>query len=99
VIAQRVLAVLAAFMLIGAFALATLGPPGVPLGHVLFTLDTPLMDWLQEHSPVWLWRNLVAPVLLRPAWLMPAAVGIVMAGASLTLASRPETHRSRHQRR
>jgi hypothetical protein len=99
VIAQRILAVLAAFMLIGAFALATLGPPGVPLGHVLFTLDTPLMDWLQQHISVWIWRNLVAPLLLRPAWLLPASVGIVLAGASLTLASRPETHRSRHQRR
>jgi hypothetical protein len=99
VIAQRILAVLAAFMLIGAFALAPLGPPGVPLGHVLFTLDTPVMDWLQEHTSSWIWRNLIAPLLLRPAWLLPAAVGIVLAGASLTLASRPETHRSRHQRR
>jgi hypothetical protein len=99
VIAQRILAVLAALMLIGAFALATLGPPGVPLGHVLFTLDTPVMDWLQEHFSAWIWHNLVAPVLLRPAWLLPAAVGIILAGAALTLASRPQTHGSRHQRR
>jgi hypothetical protein len=99
VIAQRTLAVLAAAMLIGAFALGTLGPPGVPLGHVLFTLDTPVMDWLQEHAPSWAWRNLVTPLLLRPAWLLPAVMGIVFAGASLTLASRPQTHRSRHQRR
>jgi hypothetical protein len=99
VIAQRILAVLAAFMLIGAFALATLGPPGVPLGHVLFTLDTPVMDWLQAHTGGWIWHNLVVPLLLRPAWLLPASLGIMAAGASLTLASRPETHRSRHQRR
>lgn len=98
-IAQRVLAVLAALMLIGAFALATLGPPGVPLGHVLFTLDTPVMDWLQHHLTGWLWHSIVVPLLMRPAWLLPAAVGIVLAGASLTLASRPQTHRSRHQRR
>ena len=98
-IAQRILAVLSALMLIGAFALATIGPPGVPLGHVLFTLDTPVMDWLQQHFAGWIWRNLVVPLLLRPAWLSPAALGIVLAGASLTLASRPQTHRSRHQRR
>ncbi len=98
-IAQRILAVLAALMLIGAFALATLGPPGVPLGHVLFTLDTPVMDWLQQHAGAWVWRNLVVPFLLRPVWLLPAGLGIIFAGAALTLASRPQTHRSRHQRR
>jgi hypothetical protein len=99
VIAQRILAVLSALMLIGAFALATLGPPGVPLGHVLFTLDTPVMDWLQQHAPGWMWQNLVVPVLLRPAWLLPATLGILLAGAAVTLASRPQTHGSRHQRR
>ncbi len=98
-IAQRILAVLAALMLIGAFALGTLGPPGVPLGHVLFTLDTPVMDWLQQHAPAWMWHNLAVPLLLRPAWMLPASLGIILAGASLTLASRPQTHRSRHQRR
>jgi hypothetical protein len=99
VIAQRILAVLSALMLIGAFALATLGPPGVPLGHVLFTLDTPVMDWLQQHCADWIWHNLVVPLLLRPAWLLPAALGLILAGAAVTLASRPQTHRSRHQRR
>jgi hypothetical protein len=99
VIVHRILAVLAALLLIGAFAMATLGPPGVPLGHVLFTLDTPLMDWVQEHLASWLWRNLVVPLLLRPAWLLPATVGVVLAGASLTLASRLQTHGPRRQRR
>ncbi len=98
-IAQRILAVLSAVLLIGAFALATLGPPGVPLGHVLFTLDTPVMDWLQDHVGDWVWRNVAVPLLLRPAWLVPAGLGIVFAGASLTLANRPQAHRSPHQRR
>lgn len=98
-IAQRILAVLSAVLLIGAFALGTLGPPGDPLGHVLFTMDLPVMDWLQQHLSEWIWRNLVVPVLLRPAWLLPAALGLVCAGASMTLASRPQTHGSRHQRR
>ena len=98
-IVQRILAVLAALLLIGAFAMATLGPPGVPLGHVLFTLNRPLMNWMEQHVSGWAWVNLAVPLLLRPAWLLPAAVGILMAGASLTLASRPQTHRSRQQRR
>ena len=98
-IAQRTLAVAAAVLMIGAFALATLGPPGVPLGHVLFLLAPTVVNWVSAHLPSWAWMNLVMPVMLRPAWLLPAAFGIVAAGASMTLASRPQTHRSRQQRR
>ena len=43
-IAQRILAVLAAMFLVGAVALATLGPPEVPLGQALFMIDHDLMD-------------------------------------------------------
>jgi len=99
VIAQRILAVLAALLLIGAFALATLGPPGVPLGHVLFLMAPPVMNWLAAHVPAWFWANLAMPLMLRPAWLLPASLGVIAAGASMTLANRPQTHRSRHQRR
>ena len=98
-IAQRILAVAAAVLMIGAFALATLGPPGVPLGHVLFLLTPTAVNWVSAHLPSWAWMNLIMPLMLRPAWLLPASFGIVSAGASMTLASRPQTHRSRQQRR
>ena len=44
VTAQRTLAVLAAMLLVGAVALAMLGPPAVPLGQVLFMVDHDLME-------------------------------------------------------
>jgi hypothetical protein len=101
VITQRVLAVLAAALLVGAVALAMLGPPSVPLGQALFMLDHDLTDLLhgsiQRHLSAWLWDHVAAPLMLRPAWLIPAALGLICGGMSLTLSSRKSTHRS-HRR-
>ncbi len=100
-IAQRILAVLAAILLVGAVALAMLGPPAVPLGHALFMLDHDLMEgmhaFIGHHLHAWLWDNLVVPLLVRPAWLVPAALGLICAGMSLSLSTRKSTHRS-HRR-
>jgi hypothetical protein len=101
VIAQRILAVLAALMLVGAAALAMLGPPSVPLGQALLMLDHDLMDVLhsgiERHISAWLWDYVAMPLLLRPAWLMPAALGLICAGVSLSLSTRKSAHRS-HRR-
>jgi hypothetical protein len=101
VIAQRVLAVLSAMLLVGAVALAMLGPPSVPLGQVLFMVDHDLMDALhsgvERHLSAWLWENVAMPLMVRPAWLMPAALGLICAGLSLSLSTRKATHRS-HRR-
>ena len=100
-IAQRVLAVLAAMLLVGAVALAMLGPPSVPLGQVLFMVDHDLMDALhsgvERHLSAWLWENVAMPLMVRPAWLVPAALGLICAGLSLSLSTRKATHRS-HRR-
>ncbi len=100
-IAQRILAVLAAMLLVGAVAIATLGPPGVPLGQVLFMIDHDLMNALhssvEQHLATWMWDYLAVPLLLRPAWLLPAAAGIICAGLALSLSSRKSAHRS-HRR-
>jgi hypothetical protein len=101
VIAQRILAVLAAMLLVGAVALAMLGPPGVPLGQVLFMIDHDLMNaahtFIGTHLATWLWDYLVVPLMLRPAWLVPAALGLLAGGMSLSLSIRKTTHRS-HRR-
>jgi hypothetical protein len=101
VIAQRILAVLAAMLLVGAVALAMLGPPSVPLGQALFMLDHDLMDALhsgiEKHVSAWLWNNIAVPLMLRPAWLVPAALGVICGGVSLSLSTRKSTHRS-HRR-
>jgi hypothetical protein len=101
VIAQRILAVLAALLLVGAVALAMLGPPSVPLGQVMFMLDRDAMDALhsgiERHVSAWLWDYVARPLLLRPAWLLPAALGLICAGLSLSLSTRKSAHRS-HRR-
>jgi hypothetical protein len=101
VIAQRILAVLAAMLLVGSVALAMLGPPSVPLGQALFMLDHDLMNLLhssiEQHMSAWLWNNVAMPLMVRPAWLVPAALGLICGGISLSLATRKSVHRS-HRR-
>ena len=100
-ITQRVLAVLAAVFLVGAVATAALGPPNVPLGAALFMLDHDLLQvvegGLQARVSLWVWDDMVMPLLMRPAWLLPAAMGLVCAGASLTLSNRQRPQRT-HRR-
>jgi hypothetical protein len=101
VITQRILAVLAAMLLVGAVALAMLGPPEVPLGQLLFMVNHDLMDgvhnFIGTHLATWLWDYLLAPLMLRPAWMVPAGLGIICAGMSVSLSTRKTTHRS-HRR-
>ncbi len=99
---QRVLAVLAAVFLVGAVAVATLGPPDMPLGMALFMLNHDLLDAVQggieAHFDHWLWADIAMPLLARPAWLLPAAVGLIFAGVSLTLANLQRPQRSPRRR-
>jgi hypothetical protein len=102
VIAQRVLAVLAAVLLVGAVAVATLGPPNVPLGAALYMVDRDMLDTLQSamqaHLAQWMWDDLAMPLLVRPAWLLPASMGLICVGVSLSLGSRSGSQRP-HRRR
>lgn len=102
-ITQRVLAVLAAVLLVGAVALAMLGPAGMPLGAALFMLNHDLMAAFQgsveTHFDHWMWDDVVVPVLVRPAWLLPASIGLVLAGVSLTLSNNSQRAQQRSQRR
>lgn len=101
-IAQRILAVLAAMLLVGAVALAMLGPPAVPLGQALFMIDHDLMNALhsgiERHLSTWLWDNVAVPLMLRPAWLVPAALGLICGGLSLTLSTRKKSAHRSHRR-
>ena len=96
-IAQRVLAVLSAILLVGAVALAMLGPPDVPLGQTIFMIDHDLMEVMHQVVGTWLWNSVMVPLLLRPAWLVPAALGLVCGGVSLSLSTRKSASRS-HRR-
>lgn len=101
-IAQRILAVLAAVFLVGAVAIGSLTDPGWPLGQLIFAVHRPTFERLdagiKAGAPTWLWDGVIHPLLVRPAWLLPASIGIVCAGLTLTLASREHEARSRRKR-
>lgn len=88
--AQRILAVLAAVFLVSAVGLATLGPPDMELGQMLAVvhegMPRALQSFLQQHLGAWAWEKVVVPLLVRPAWLIPAALGIVFGGLAVTAA-------------
>jgi hypothetical protein len=98
---QRILAVISAILLVGAVALATLGPPSVPLGQLLLMADHDLTDALrsgiEQHLAAWIWTDVAVPVLLRPAWMVPAALGLIFAGAAFSVSGRKPAGRQ-HRR-
>jgi hypothetical protein len=101
VIAQRVLAIIAAILLVAAVAVATFGPQSVSLGQALLLLDRDVLAklplWSTRVLGNWVWETLIQPLLVRPAWLVPASLGLVCIGLSLSLSNRKTTHRS-HRR-
>ena len=95
--------VIAAGFLVAAFALAITIPPEAPLAAVLALLD-PLLPGhihgvIAAYLPPWVWNDVTLPLLLRPAWLLPAALGIVFGGAALTRRHTGQARRSRHHPR
>ncbi|MBW4093030.1 MAG: hypothetical protein HIU82_18305 [Proteobacteria bacterium] len=90
-ILSRILAVVAALLLVGAVALAMLAPPEMQLGRALFLLDhdlpRALHGGIEAHFADWMWTDLVLPLLVRPVWLIPASIGLLCAGGALTLGS------------
>jgi hypothetical protein len=102
VIATRILAVLAATLLVAAFTIATVFPPDMPLAAGVAMLDHSALSRWQDlasvHLPPWVWPNVVVPLLVRPAWLLPACFGVVIAGAATSLASTATASRSRRRR-
>ena len=99
---MRGFAILAAALLVGAFALGTILPADLPLRDALLQWDRSLPGWLQamatSHLPAWFWDGLLLPLLLRPVWLLPAGLGVVCAGAAVTCGSGGGAQRSRRRR-
>ena len=100
-IAQRVLAVIAAIMLVAAVAIATFGAGSISLGQAIYLLDHDVLDklplWSSRTLGRWMWISVIQPLLERPAWLLPASLGLVCTGLSFSLSNRKTTHRS-HRR-
>ena len=94
---MRVFAVLAALLLIGAAVMAATGPDGLSLADAVSVVDVMAVFRFQEfalhHWPHWIWDGFAMPWLLRPAWLVPASLGIVCAGLAASLAGRTPVKR------
>jgi len=93
--AQRALAVLAAVLFVGAVGLATVGPRMVTLGAAVSYLsgdgDAGLHNWLVGVVGAWSWEYVARPLMIRPAWLPLGALGLICAGAALSLPARDAT--------
>ena len=93
----RTFTILAAFLLVGAIAAAALVPAGTTLARGLGMMSGVIEPWLRVHSPGWLQDWVEMPMLSRPLWMLPAALGVICAGvaASATLGATSPSHRRR----
>jgi hypothetical protein len=101
-ITSRVLAVVAAMLLVGAVAVATLAPPEMTLGQGWAAMDHAGLraaeNFVKAHMSEWLWAHPVTALISRPIWLIPAALGLICAGGATTAASRGNATASRRKR-
>jgi hypothetical protein len=99
--AQRILAVLAAVLFVGAVGLATIGPQMVSLGTVLSyisaTAEIGVHNWLVRFIGPWAWDYVASPLLIRPAWLPLGSLGLICGGIALSLPAHDANARS-HRR-
>lgn len=100
-ILQRVFAALAAFFLVAAVALATFGARAMPLEVALRMINRGLVDalfvWTEQAFGTWVWTRLVHPLLVRPAWLPAACLGLIALGVVVSLSYRSKSGSS-HRR-
>lgn len=84
------MAAIGALSLVASFALATLLRPFLSLGQLIMSIDQSMLQALDRAertgASLWLWGNVAVPLLLRPAWMLPAMIGIVCVGAAAQLA-------------
>ena len=98
----KILAVIAAMLLVAAVALGTLMPPDISLGEALDGFAQLQLSaaeaFVRAHISGWVWDRPLMALLVRPIWLLPAAAGLVCAGAAMTVASRQKAAPSRRRR-
>ena len=97
----RIFTTIAAVFLVGAFGIAVIGP-GLTLGEAVLDLDASYLPSLQaicrDDLPGGTWLHVVVPMLIRPAWLIPAALGLVCCGVALNLNSIAKASPTRRRR-
>jgi hypothetical protein len=98
VIVQRVFAVLAAALGVGAVAVAMFGARAMTLEQALGPVGrVAARSWCERILGVWAWERLAQPFMVRPAWLVPVCLAVLCAGIALSLAGRARAGRERRQ--
>jgi len=99
---QRILAVLAAVLFVGAVGLATVGPRMILLGEALSYLganaEAGLHNWLVRVIGPWSWIYVAQPLIVRPAWLPLGSLGLIFAGVALSWPTGGDATRRSHRR-
>lgn len=88
--AAKILAAVGAISLVASFALATLLRPFMSLGQLIMSIDQPFLTALNQAprtgGSLWFWSHIAVPLLLRPSWMLPTMLGIVLIGLAAQLA-------------
>ena len=97
----RIFAVLAAALLVGSVALASLLPSDISLYGALHRMRPVSPDHLQQlvtsRFGHFMWNVVVLPLLNRPVWLIPASLGLICIGGAVT-AITPAAPRTKQRR-
>ena len=87
----RVFAVLAAVLLVGSVALASLLPADISLRQAVHDIDSAAANHVQQVVVGSLgrgfWDALVVPLLVRPVWMIPVCLGLICVGVAVTALS------------
>ena len=70
---------------VASVALAALLPFGYALADALVMARPDSIQWLQAHTTPWLWNTVQTPLLERPAWMIPAMLGLLSGGAATSV--------------
>jgi len=84
-VVSRVFIVAAAAGFVIAFGIAALAPVGLTLAGGLERLDPGTVAALHGYLPDVAWRDLVAPFLIRPAWILPLMLSLVSIGLAISI--------------
>jgi len=84
----RIFSVLAAVLLVGALALATLLPPDMSVHEAMHAIDAAWADDVL-HALIGglgkgVWDAVAVPLLMRPVWLPPLCLGLICVGGALS---------------
>ena len=98
----KILAILAAALLVGAVAVGTLAPQEMTLREALTAIDAgrfgAIESYVRNHLSAWLWDHPMMSLLIRPVWLLPACAGLLLAGSAMTVANSAKAPNSRRRR-